>query len=159
MLVALMGIPGSGKSTLAAAISQTLTGWGDSVVVLCPDDIREEVTGSASDQSRNREVFELAHDRLRTALTEVGCVIFDATNVTIAARQSLLQIAAECGSDTCLYVVDTPHEVSRARNLARSRTVPEHAMNRLQDLYAASLSAVQHEGWGKIVNVRPPCGG
>lgn len=54
------GISGSGKSTF---LNKFFKG-----IVICPDDIRRELTGNVSDQSRNAEVWELTYKRFREAL-------------------------------------------------------------------------------------------
>lgn len=54
------GISGSGKSTF---LNNFFKG-----TVICPDDIRRELTGNVSDQSRNAEVWNLTYKRFREAL-------------------------------------------------------------------------------------------
>ncbi len=58
-LYVLIGIPGSGKSTWT---NKLLTGKHPTEVeVINMDDIRMRLTGNASDQSRNKDVFLTAN--------------------------------------------------------------------------------------------------
>lgn len=50
-----IGISGSGKTTYGNKLN---------AVVVCPDDIRKELTGDISDQSKNAEVFSLYKKKL-----------------------------------------------------------------------------------------------
>ena len=54
-LIELIGVSGSGKSTW---IKNNKSKWNKTVVI-SPDEIRKELTGNISDQSKNKEVFEL----------------------------------------------------------------------------------------------------
>ena len=73
-LYVLVGLSGSGKSTLAAQRDAN-------TVIVSSDAIREELTGEIEDQSRNNEVFEIFHQRIRKNLEEGKNAIADATNL------------------------------------------------------------------------------
>ena len=77
ILIVMCGAPGSGKSTVAEAVAEDF-----GFVIVCPDDIREELFGDASDQSQGWRVFQIAYERMRDGLLtdDVSGVIFDATN-------------------------------------------------------------------------------
>jgi predicted kinase len=144
-MTALMGIPASGKSTLVESIPNT--------EVICPDEIRRELTGDRGDQSRNDLVFNTAHERLFNALHEGRDVLFDATNVTASARKALLDIADDAGAETRLIVIRTPFEECKMRNLARVRhQVPAHVMDLMHERFTRSLSEIGYERWDQIVN-------
>jgi hypothetical protein len=70
-----IGIPGSGKTTALKALVA-----GTDTVYVCPDDIRNRLTGDTSDQSRNREVWDLAYQQIHEALDAGRNVALDATN-------------------------------------------------------------------------------
>lgn len=144
-LIVTIGVPGSGKSTMVAAAS---------CPVVCPDDIRAELTGSAEDQSANNRVFPLVFERLRAHLLDGSDVLLDATNVDPSRRRNLLNIAHECGSTTVVWRVPTPHDVSRTRNRERDRTVPEYVMDRMIKQFDASCSVAQltSEGWDVVLS-------
>jgi predicted kinase len=85
-----IGISGSGKSTY---IDQ-LAADNSNVVVVSPDAIRRELTGDVSDQTRNKEVFKIAHERAAAAIRDNKLVVFDATNTQqygAFGRLSLIQ--------------------------------------------------------------------
>src|SRR5690606_16036696 len=83
-LILPVGISGSGKSTWIK--SQT----DPNTIVISPDDIRRELTGNISDQTKNAEVFQIAHKRVADALNAGKNVIFDATNIKSRDRKSLM---------------------------------------------------------------------
>lgn len=76
MLIIPIGISGSGKSHYGKYIESVFP-----FEIICPDNIRKELTGSISDQSKNKEVFETSHIRILKALEENKNVYFSATNV------------------------------------------------------------------------------
>ena len=118
-LTLMVGVSGSGKSTHAAKLAQSLP-----ADIVEPDAIRKELTGNASDQSRNREVFQLAHSRAEAKLLAGINVVVDATNLDRKTRAEWLAIARRCGAEARAVVVDTPVDVAKKRNLSRSRVVP-----------------------------------
>ncbi len=118
-LTLMVGVSGSGKSTHAAKLAQSLP-----ADIVEPDAIRLELTGNASDQSRNREVFQLAHSRAEAKLLAGINVVVDATNLDRKTRSEWVAIARRCGAEARAVVVDTPVDVAKKRNLARHRVVP-----------------------------------
>jgi predicted kinase len=74
-----VGISGSGKTTW---LLENSTGKR----VISPDEIRRELTGDVSDQTKNKEVFKIAFERVINALNNGVSVIFDATNVVSVHR-------------------------------------------------------------------------
>jgi len=87
MLIVTVGPSGSGKSTWAKK--------QEDFKVVCPDQIRKELTGDISDQSKNNEVWIIAYERLRTYL-ECDCnVIFDSTACNINTINQIMKIANE----------------------------------------------------------------
>ncbi len=75
-VVLVLGNSASGKSTYIARLPPTeLAKWN----VVCPDDIRVELTGSRIDQTRNQEVWQTARSRIDEAIVSGYPVILDAT--------------------------------------------------------------------------------
>ena len=145
-VVVMMGIPGSGKSTYVRE-------HYPSTLVVCPDDIREELTGDAADQSRNNEVFALAHERLEAAVSVNLDVVFDATNIKEFARRNILDVCRKHGADTHLIVMMTDFETCSKRNSERDRVVPLHAMQRMDKEFCEVLANMGRMEWGNITYV------
>ena len=80
-LILPIGISGSGKSYIYNK------DYKDCVQV-SPDLIREELTGDISNQSKNKEVFKLAFERVDEYLNKGQNVFFDATNVNKGQRKN-----------------------------------------------------------------------
>lgn len=129
-LIVLIGLPGCGKSTYAAKKKEA------GLIVISPDEIREELTGDMSDQSRNREVFSLAHKRTKEALRHGGSVVFDATNLTRRARNDLLSCIPDRHNTYVEYVLfRIPLEECLKRNRQRTRHVPEDVIRRMNNSF------------------------
>lgn len=84
ILVITIGIPGSGKSTWRKKFCKK-----SQYEYVCPDEIREEITGSVSDQSRNKEVWDIAYSRLNQYILENKNVVFDSTACNISTINKL----------------------------------------------------------------------
>ena len=154
----MMGIPGSGKSTYVSSWAEQMRDNGQEPIIICPDDIREELTGDAGDQSANAEVFELAHQRLTQSLRSDSSVIFfDATNVKKFARRGILDIVrhANVGEKKVfpmLVVINENLGQCKLRNTTRERVVPEQAMDRMHSEMLKALDDVEKEGWGRVIH-------
>jgi predicted kinase len=138
-LYVLVGLPGSGKSTWLEQNGKPS---------LSSDALRAELTGDESNQEHNRLVFEklraLARARLAAGCAETW---IDSTALTRAARRGWIRLAGEYGCAVEAVFFDTPVDVCRARNLARTRRVPEEAIERM----ARRLSPPQiEEGFDRV---------
>lgn len=155
-LVVTMGIPASGKTSYVRGWADQLIDNGHNPPIICPDDIREELTGDASDQTRNNEVFEIAHKRLKEALLGREPVIFfDATNVKAFARENIMQVVDPHYHEvyTILAVTQASPGQAKARNKNRDRQVPDHVIDRMHGDYVEACHDVQGEPWGRILYV------
>ncbi len=90
----LVGSPGSGKSTWFKNQK-----FPDAQTVrISMDDIREEMTGSAEDQSKNAEVAVEAKKRYDYAMqNKTPIVVWDATNSQRKYRRPLISLAKSHG--------------------------------------------------------------
>ena len=127
-LILLVGIVGSGKSTYVNT-AQSIS--SEVFTIVCPDEIRVELTGDITDQSKNKEVFELARYRAGRALIDGQIVIIDATNYNRKNRKLWLDLADQLGYKVECHVMKTTHEECRRRNAARERVVPDFVMDRM----------------------------
>jgi hypothetical protein len=85
ILIAPVGASGSGKSFYGEKLRARIP-----IEIVCPDDIRLELTGDVSDQSRNSEVFKIAYTRARKLIEHDEIVYFSATNLGMKPIRSLL---------------------------------------------------------------------
>jgi predicted kinase len=97
-LAASVGISGSGKSTFGNKL--------ENITVICPDDIRKELTGDISDQSRNVEVWRLAYDRLCKSLENREDVYFSATTLTSKNLKALLNVVEYLKPEITIYAFE-----------------------------------------------------
>lgn len=153
-LILPIGISGSGKSTWIK--SQT----DPNTVVVCPDDIRRELTGNISDQSRNGEVWSTTFDRVVQALNAGKNVILDATNVKSRDRRGLmnhLKVNVYKPFEAYAKIFDVNPDVAKQRvkkdiegGVDRSN-VPDFAIDRQYQSFVDGLSSLEDEGF-KIIN-------
>ena len=154
MLVVLVGPSYSGKSTVCEFFKRyyKMNELPMRVRVVCPDDIREELLGDASDQSNGKMIFETAYERVDKALNSpLNTVFFDATSLTPARRKPLIEIAKK-HITSCFAAVmpDFTEEELTARVATRERKVP------LDVVYAQKQRMVYptvEEGFDYIVEI------
>ena len=121
-------MPGSGKTTV---LKKFAAQYG--YAYICPDDIRQELLGDVTDNSRNNEVWAEAYKRTREHLERGESIVFDATFADQEYRRAFLKFARENGAEKIQGIfVDVPSEIARARNQARDRKVPDEIMNRME---------------------------
>lgn len=123
-LVVLVGPAGSGKTTYAARHFRPAD-------VVSSDAIRERLTGSAADQSRNKDVFRILGSEVAARLRAGSSAVVDATNVESSARRGLVRLAASADVPAIAIIFDVPLAVVRARNERRpDRVVPPEVVDR-----------------------------
>jgi len=93
-----VGASGSGKSTFGNKL--------ENITVICPDDIRKELTGDISDQSRNVEVWRIAYDRLRKSLENGEDVYFSATTLTSKSLKTLFDTVEYLKPEITIYAFE-----------------------------------------------------
>lgn len=98
-----IGISGSGKSRLYDMEYQDY-------VNVCPDDIRRELTGNISDQSRNKEVFKIAQKMIDDRIANDRDVFYDATNINTEYRKKFVNKYK--GTDVKIIYVILPVDVN-----------------------------------------------
>lgn len=136
-----MGLPGSGKSTYVTHLMAKTPG----AILIHPDSIRREVTGSEADMTRDPFIWQtLIPCRIVGAVGRP--IVFDATMTTKRGRKGILRLARENGYRIEAHVMRTPVEVCKARNAARERVVPVEVIDRMaakwQDPAVPEMDAV-----------------
>ncbi|CAH0533154.1 hypothetical protein VST7929_01015 [Vibrio stylophorae] len=117
------GISGSGKSTW-------IENQYPQATRISLDLIREEIHGDRRQQGEFERVFALAQTRLQQALLNDDIVIWDATNLRIAHRQHLYQMAQQAKRATTLMLFQLPlHQIAQ-QNQTRIYAVPEQVWQR-----------------------------
>ena len=101
-LILPIGISGSGNSYIYNK------DYKDCVQV-SPDLIREELTGDISNQTKNKEVFQLAFERVDEYLNKGQDVFFDATNVNKGQRKKFTD--KYIGTDVEVVYVVLPADI------------------------------------------------
>lgn len=105
-LVMLIGISGSGKSTY-------IRKHYDPSEVVCPDDIRRELTGDVSNQAVSYKAWMIAAERIKRLLSTRGRAVLDAVNVGSKDRGRFLK--GFPGVEKVAVVFPANPELSKAR--------------------------------------------
>ena len=137
-LILPIGISGSGKSYIYNK------DYKDCVQV-SPDIIREELTGDISNQTKNKEVFKLAFERVDEYLNSGKDVFFDATNVNKSQRKNFTD--KYIGTDVEVVYVVLPADIDLSWNRIRKdiregknrSNVPYFALVKQKEQYDKSL--------------------
>lgn len=84
-----IGISGSGKTTFGNKLLQD----NKVDIVVCPDDLRKEITGSIDNQSQNKIVFDTAYLLLEDYLKQGLKVYFSATSLNMKSIRQVKKIS------------------------------------------------------------------
>ena len=143
-LVLLVGPAGCGKSTWAARRFRADQ-------VLSSDAFRVMVAGDAADQSATADAFRLLHQAATARLLRGLFTVVDATNLTAAARRSLLQVARRADRPAVAVVFDVPLARCLAQNASRrGRQVPEAVVRRHHRQLQEARASLSGEGYAEI---------
>ena len=137
-LVLPIGISGSGKSYIYNR------DYKDYVQV-SPDLIREELTGDISNQTRNKEVFKIAFERVDECIKNGQNVFFDATNTNKVQRKNFTD--RYIGTDVDITYVVLPSDIDLSwkriradiREKKNRSDVPYFALVKQKEQYDNSL--------------------
>jgi len=145
ILAVMIGISGSGKSTYANGLKTSLNAQ-----LVETDEIRQELTGDAEDQSQNGKVFEIARKRVNDYLAQGKNTIIDATSLTIRDRKDWIEIGKANNAEIRAYFIDTPVSICKSQNSKRKRKVPEWVIDKQ---VSKLFSPTKSEGFDSITVV------
>jgi predicted kinase len=142
-IILAIGLPGSGKSTYLATLGAH---------PISSDAIRLQLADDETDQTIHSAVFATMRFLLRQRIKlQRPATYLDATNLTRRDRRPFIKIARQHNCEIEALYFDVPLEICKARNLARGRVVPEHAL----DMMAAKLEPPSlNEGFTRVEVVR-----
>jgi predicted kinase len=148
-LIIPVGIPGCGKSTYADRFFP---------IVYSSDAIREELSGDATNQDINADVFGVFHRRIEHAFAILApddeCDVFaDSTNLRDFAREKLRAIADRVGVETHVILFDNNHQAVD-RNNFRKRVVPADVMVRMLDQFERAKVDIYTERYDSITVIK-----
>ena len=135
-----IGISGSGKTRLYNMRYSDLT-------LVSPDLIRKELTGSISDQKKNKEVFEEVDRRVGDLVKKGESFFYDATNVNPEFRKKFVEQFRGTDVKVIYVVLPADMQVSYMRikedlknNVDRSR-VPFEVLIRQKGFFNQSIKS------------------
>ena len=141
LLIVPCGISGSGKSHLRDIL---LSKFSD-IRVVSMDEIRKEMTGDVSDQSKNKEVYQELLRRTDELLKKDVVVYYDNTNIT-----DPLKIATQFDTEyETLFVVMTD---SRHIDLCYSRVTNDVADNKDRSRTPYEILEKQQSRWLSVID-------
>lgn len=136
------GISGSGKSTF---LNKFFKG-----IVICPDDIRRELTGNVSDQSRNAEVWELTYKRFREALATGEDVAISAMFLNEKSVNSVCNEIDKTDAFPALEIVLMEDSYNWKLCADRVKKDIESGVDRADTASVNGLIEVMHNRWVKF---------
>lgn len=149
-----IGISGSGKSRLYNMRYSDLT-------LVSPDLIRKELTGSISDQRKNKEVFEEVDRRVADLVKKGESFFYDATNVNTEFRKKFVEQFRGTDVNVIYVVMPADMQVSYMRikqdlkNKVDRSKVPFEVLIRQKGFYNQSLkSNFEGENVQEIVYIK-----
>ncbi len=120
-----VGISKSGKTTYAKQVKEE---YGDSVIHLSSDGIRDELFNGEYNQDENKKVFEVMRERLDKALRNKSgaTIIYDATNLSRKYRRHLVEaIEGQGGLATAMVILRPLDDILET---AQEEDFPEEAI-------------------------------
>lgn len=140
-LIVMIGLSGAGKTSTAA---DEYKGYN----IISTDNIREEICGERSDQSKNNKVFELFHKRIVDSLKAERSTVADATNLTFKSRRSLLHLVENIDCWKVAHIVVKPFYECLRSNDERNTPVPRYVIRKQMEKFQIPF---YEEGFNEII--------
>lgn len=90
-----IGISGCGKTTFGNILKKE----NSNLVIVCPDDIRKELTDDISDQSQNGKVWNICYSKVIHNLQDGRDVYLSATNLSKDGLKYLFKLAEKANAE------------------------------------------------------------
>lgn len=148
IVIAGIGIPGCGKTTYLQPFAKE-----HEMAYVNPDELRQEITGDATDHSKESIVWKKVHEFIVQNIRQG--VVVDATYTKKRDRRELVQLCQRNGAKRIIaYWFDLPLEVCKSRNAGRDRVVPEEALLKMHHRLTVNPPTLE-EGFTDIKIIRP----
>lgn len=142
-LYMMCGVSGSGKSTWADVYAKVYHAQ-----VFSSDAIRAELFGDENNQKYNSQVFNVLHERVRSALIQGKDCVYDATNLNRKRRIAFLNSLEDIENlEKTIIICAAPFSECVARDTERARTVGRPVIERQVSQFQIPLV---EEGWDDI---------
>lgn len=141
--IMLVGVPGSGKSTYAQQLSEL-----KNAVILSSDELRLELFGDISDNTRNYELFQELNARTIQNLKNGINVIYDATNINSKRRQNLIKQLPNDVWKECHYLCIDERKCLMNDLTRKERNVGYEVIN---NMFKSLQVPMLFEGWNNII--------
>ena len=130
VLIVMCGLPASGKSTYTEWLTESGVFCG-----VCPDKIRGELYGDENIQGDGKQVFAIAHHRIKDLGQSRNNVVFDATNIDRNRRMKLIKEMRPYFDIIICKWFSTPASICYERNFYRERQVPSTVIKNMADRF------------------------
>lgn len=118
----------------------------ENAILISTDHLRQQLTGSETDFSKDDQVFDTALFQIRQNLEVGRNVVYDDTNLTSRDRKRVLNVVPS-GTDKICYYRKVPLQIAIKRNLGRKRVVPVAIINRM---FHKLIEPTVQEGWDEV---------
>lgn len=143
VFIMMIGVSASGKSTIAKYLSSLYN-----IKIHPSDELRKELLGDYTDQSKNSEIFTELRRRIKKDLSLGNNVICDATNLTIKTRKNILNEIKKINCYKIGYVVVKNYSNLINDNIERAYSVPEYVIKK--QILRFQIPFIE-EGFDKII--------
>ena len=141
--IMMIGLSGAGKTTLAKEIKRKYN-----YELLSSDALRKELLHDENDQTQNAFIFEEMKKRTIKYLKEGKSVIYDATNLTVKSRRTILNSIKRYDCERIAYVVRTPFRICLENNRERKRCIPTEVIYKQRNKFQIPF---KEEGFDEII--------
>jgi predicted kinase len=142
-LLVLCGPAGCGKSTFATQRFAPTT-------IVSSDYCRALICDDITNQSVNRDTFDLFHYIIHKRMFNNRFTVADSTALYPEARRRLRELASRHNYATCLLIFNISEATCRAQNRRRDRIVEEYVIPLHIRLLQQTLLDAPNEGWHQL---------